>query len=112
MAKKKKTIIHVNQIVIRNNKKTGARAPVIAIKRGRKTEYAHEALIHGPAQVVYSPDKPLSCGARVWISTEAEVTAVTHSADVLPEKGQQCSAGTNAGSGTKAGRSRMGSSGL
>jgi len=22
---------------------------------------------------VYSPDKPLSCGAKVWIETEAEV---------------------------------------
>jgi hypothetical protein len=23
--------------------------------------------------VVYSPDKPLSCGAKVWIETESEV---------------------------------------
>jgi hypothetical protein len=24
-------------------------------------------------QVVYSPDKPLSCGAKVWVETELEV---------------------------------------
>jgi len=27
----------------------------------------------GPAKVIYSPDKPLSCGAKVWIETESEV---------------------------------------
>jgi len=27
----------------------------------------------GPSRVVYSPDKPLSCGAKVWVETEAEV---------------------------------------
>jgi len=26
------------------------------------------------ASVVYSPDKPLSCGAKVWIETELEVS--------------------------------------
>jgi hypothetical protein len=25
------------------------------------------------ASVIYSPDKPLSCGAKVWIETELEV---------------------------------------
>jgi hypothetical protein len=29
--------------------------------------------IKGPSRVVYSPDKPLSCGAHVWIETESEV---------------------------------------
>jgi hypothetical protein len=28
------------------------------------------------ARVVYSPDKPLSCGARVWIETEADVEII------------------------------------
>jgi len=26
--------------------------------------------------VVYRPDKPLSCGAKVWIETESEVILV------------------------------------
>lgn len=35
---------------------------------------ATSARIHGPSSVVYRPDKPLSCGARVWIETTSEVT--------------------------------------
>ena len=27
-------------------------------------------------KVIYSPDKPLSCGAKVWIETEGEVIIV------------------------------------
>jgi len=68
-----KTIIHVNQHVIRSNHKTGVLEPVITVKQGKKNTYAHEVEILGPSRVVYSPDKPLSCGARVWIETTSEV---------------------------------------
>lgn len=68
-----RTIVHVNQHVIRANGKTGARDPVLTVKRGRTNRYAHEVEILGPAKVVYSPDKPLSCGAKVWIETEHDV---------------------------------------
>jgi hypothetical protein len=69
-----KTIIHVNQHVIRANKKDGGNRPVLTVKRGRSNQYAHEVKINGPAKVVYSPHKPLSCGARVWLETRADVT--------------------------------------
>lgn len=69
-----KTIIHINQHVIRANLKTGARDPVITVKQGKTNTYAHEVEIEGPCAVVYSPDKPLSCGARVWIETRGKVT--------------------------------------
>ena len=36
-------------------------------------EYAHEVEILGASKIIYSPDKPLSCGARVWIETDEEV---------------------------------------
>jgi hypothetical protein len=68
-----KSIIHVNQHVIRSNHKTGAREPVLSVKQGKKNTYAHEVEILGPSRVVYSPDKPLSCGARVWIETTSDV---------------------------------------
>lgn len=71
-----KTLVHVNMHVIRANQKTGARDPVLTVKRGKVNRYAHAVEIAGPSRVVYSPDKPLSCGARVWIETEAEVTLV------------------------------------
>ena len=68
-----KTIIHVNQHVIKKNRKTGAIDPVLTCKTYKSNTYAHEVIIDGPSRIVYSPDKPLSCGAKVWIETEAEV---------------------------------------
>ncbi len=68
-----RTIIHVNQHVIRKNAKTGERLPVLTVKRGSSNVYAHAVEVLGPCRVVYSPDRPLSCGARVWIETAAEV---------------------------------------
>jgi hypothetical protein len=65
--------IHINQHIIKRNAKTGNREPVIAVKEGRTNTYAHEVEILGPSKVVYSPDKPLSCGAKVWVETDAEV---------------------------------------
>ena len=71
-----RTIIHVNQHVIKRNGKTGDREPTLTVKQGRKNTYAHEVVINGPSRVVYSPDKPLNCGAKVWIETEAEVDLI------------------------------------
>ena len=71
-----KTKIHVNQHVVRSNKKYGKKEPVLTVKTYKSNTYAHEVEINGPSKVIYSPDKPLSCGARVWIETESEV--VTH----------------------------------
>ena len=68
-----RTIIHVNQHVVRANGKHGTRHPVLTVKRGRFNTYAATAEVLGPCRVVYSPDKPLSCGAKVWIETDAEV---------------------------------------
>jgi len=62
--------VHVNQLVIRRNKKTGERNPPLTVIRGRVRERGHAVDIDGPCRVVYSPDKPLSCGARVWIEAE------------------------------------------
>ena len=66
--------IHVNQHIIKRNAKTGNREPVITIKEGRTNTYAHSVEILGPSKLVYSPDKPLSCGAKVWIETDSEIT--------------------------------------
>jgi len=63
----------VNQHVVRRNGKTGERNPCLTVKRGRTNTYATSAVILGPSRVVYSPDCPLKCGAKVWIETEAEV---------------------------------------
>ena len=76
--KKKKKYIHVNQHVIRANKKNNTNDPVIIIKQGKSNIYCHEVNILGPSRVVYGGnEKPLlSCGARVVIETEAEVEVI------------------------------------
>jgi hypothetical protein len=71
-----KTIIHVNQHVIKANAKSGANDPVLTVKTYKDNRYAHEVHILGDSKVVYSPDKPLSCGAKVWIETESTVEVV------------------------------------
>jgi hypothetical protein len=76
-----KKIIHVNQHAVKANTASGANEPVITVKTYKSNDYAHEVEINGPCRVVYSPDKPLSCGARVWIETEAEVFLIR---DVYP----------------------------
>jgi len=71
-----KKIIHINQHVIRKNNKTGEREPVITCKTYKDNTYCHEVTINGPCRVIYSPDKPLSCGAKVWIETTEEVDCI------------------------------------
>lgn len=67
-----KTRIHVNQHHIRANAK-GADLPVLTVKTYKENIKCNSVVVHGPSTVVYSPDKPLSCGAKVWIETEAKV---------------------------------------
>jgi len=71
-----KKIIHVNQHKIKSNKKHGATEPVITVKTYKSNTYCREVIIKGPSKVVYRPEKPLSCDARVWIETESEVTCI------------------------------------
>ena len=67
-----KTVIHVNQHNIRANAK-GASLPVLTVKTYKENTLCNGVEIAGPSRIVYSPDKPLSCGARVWIETHSEV---------------------------------------
>ncbi len=71
-----KTIIHVNQHVIKSNRKNKVEEPVLTVKTYKSNTYAHEVNIKGDSKVVYSPNKPLSCGAHVWIETQSEVEIV------------------------------------
>ena len=72
-----KRIIHVNQHVIKKNTKTGERKPPLTCKTYKSNTYCHEIIIPHGCKVVYSPDKPLNCGAKVWIETTDEVECIT-----------------------------------
>lgn len=71
MAKKR---IHINQHRIRENAKKNIKLPVITVKTYNSNTYGHSIVIEGQSELVYSPDKPLSCGAKVWIETTAPVS--------------------------------------
>lgn len=73
-----KHIIHVNRGHIALNAKDGGNRPVYTIKTGgprAKPRYAREVIVEGPSRLVYNGDQ-LSCGARAWIETDAELTLV------------------------------------
>ena len=63
-----KTIVHINSNIIKQNikKSPEARKPAIAIK-GAQLGYVDRLEIPAPCRIVYQPDNPLPCGARVWI---------------------------------------------
>ena len=75
-------IVHVNQHNIRRNATKGTTDPVLTVKTYKSNTYANEVVIKSGngevlARIVYRPDKPLSCGARVWIETEHDVEIVS-----------------------------------
>jgi len=65
--------IHINQHVIRSNKKNNKQDPVITVKTSKSNTYASEVEIFGKSKLVYKPEKPLSCGAKVWIETNEKI---------------------------------------
>lgn len=73
-----KAVIHINQHNIRHNINCSAddRKEVITRKTYKENTYSNSLLIvdndgNVIAKVVYSPDKPLSCGARMYIETDS-----------------------------------------
>lgn len=70
--------IHVNQHIIKANGRYERRDPPLTVKTYKSNTKASHVDIKDSegnvvASVIYSPDKPLDCGAKVWIETEAEV---------------------------------------
>ena len=68
-----KTIVHVNQHAVKANTKHGTNNPVLTVKTYKSNTYAHEVEMPDGCKVIHSPQKPLSCGARVWIETHGRV---------------------------------------
>jgi hypothetical protein len=74
------TRVHVNRHTLARNRKTGRHDPAITVKTSRSNTYAHEVEIKGPSRVVYRPDKPLACGAVLWVETRSEVVPLVREA--------------------------------
>lgn len=68
-----KKVLHVDQHIIKANTKNGTDEPAITIQTSKGPYKAHEAEILGPSTFVSRPHDPLSCGARLFITTTAEI---------------------------------------
>lgn len=69
-----KRLLHINRNIIQHNAKHGKKLPVCRVQEGKNSRYGQTVDIHGPSKMVYDPDHPLPCGAKLWIETDAEVT--------------------------------------
>jgi hypothetical protein len=68
-----KTVIHVNRHHIAANRKAATALPVFTVKDYRQNRRGNHVEVLGPSTYIYSPDKPLPCGAVAWVETHAEV---------------------------------------
>lgn len=66
--------LHVNKHVIASNRKNGRNEPAITVQTSSGPLRAHKVHVRGPSTFIYRPEKPLSCGAVLWIETRAAVT--------------------------------------
>lgn len=65
--------IHVNQHIIKANVAAGADDHAVTVQWRGKSYIARDVQIKGPSTAMQRMHKPLSCGARIWIETRAEV---------------------------------------
>ena len=71
----KKIVIHVNQHHIKANAKDGGNRYVLTVKDYKHNRKCNQVKFSNGV-VKYSPDKPLPCGARVWIETREPVQVI------------------------------------
>jgi hypothetical protein len=65
--------IHVNQHIIKRNVADDADEHAVTIQWKGKSYTGRDVQIKGASAVVQRMRTPLSCGARIWIETRAEV---------------------------------------
>ena len=68
--------VHVNGHVLRANKRDGTTFPPLVAKAGRRRVYGQSVEIAGPSRLVHRPDRPLNCGAVVWVEADAATVSV------------------------------------
>lgn len=68
--------IHVNQGLVRHNVKNDSDIPAVTVQWRGKSYTAADVVVRGESRVMQRMNEPLSCGARIWIETKAEVELV------------------------------------
>lgn len=69
-------IIHINKNIIQYNNKHGTDFPACRVERGKDVVYCMEVYIKGPSKMVYRPNDPRPCGAKLWIETDSDVELI------------------------------------
>jgi hypothetical protein len=66
-------IVTVNRHIVARNRKNNERQPPLRSSMGRygKPKYHQEIKFNGGGRLIYNPDKPLPCGATVWIEIDS-----------------------------------------
>jgi len=70
------TKVCVNSHKIKSNKKDKKNEPVLRVQRGSRIDYCHEFEIIGTCRVIYRPNNPLGCGAKVWVEIGPEAKVI------------------------------------
>jgi hypothetical protein len=65
--------IHVNQHIIKANRKNGSNDAVLTIKTTSDNIKANHIMIGDNVRLCYAPESPLACGATIWIETTEEI---------------------------------------
>ena len=76
-------ILHINRNIIQQNVKHGREEPVVRVEENGVVTYCMEVNIKGPSRMVYRPDKPRPCGAKLWIETDADVEMIGEKIDII-----------------------------
>ena len=72
-----KTIIHAYKNHIGKKDDKGIYLAPIAVKNSSKGNYsAYEIDIPGPSKLIYNPEHPSPCGAKLWIETLYQVRPI------------------------------------
>lgn len=69
-------IIHINRNIIQKNAKLGEVNPVCRVEENGAVRYCMEVIINGPSRMIYRPNNPRPCGAKLWIETDADVELI------------------------------------
>ena len=65
--------IHVNQHIVKANIKASTDEPTCTVQWKGKSYVGRDIVVKGVSTVIQRMNKPLSCGARIWVETRAEV---------------------------------------
>ena len=71
--------IHVDRRILAHNIKNGTDDPAITVQTSKGAMKASRVKINGPSELVQAgltAERPLSCGARIWVQTRSEVDVV------------------------------------